>query len=34
MTEQDARNHLYELWQNGILPNNFDENHSDYEKNL
>lgn len=32
MTEQDARNHLYDLWQNGIVPNNFDENHSDYEK--
>lgn len=32
MTEQDARNLLYDLWQNGEIPNNFDENHSDYEK--
>lgn len=32
MTEQDARNHLYDLWQNGEIPNNFDENHSEYEK--
>ena len=32
MTEQDAKSHLYELWQNGEIPNNFDENHSDYDK--
>lgn len=32
MTEREARNHLYELWQNGEIPNNFDEDHSDYEK--
>ena len=32
MTEQEARNLLYDLWENGEIPNNFDENHSDYEK--
>jgi hypothetical protein len=32
MTEQDARNLMYDLWENGEIPNNFDENHSDYEK--
>ncbi|PKV52815.1 hypothetical protein ATE84_4942 [Aquimarina sp. MAR_2010_214] len=32
MTEQNAKSHLYELWQNGEIPDNFDENHSDYEK--
>jgi hypothetical protein len=32
MTEQDAINHLYDLWQNGEIPNNFDENHSEYYK--
>lgn len=32
MTQQEAKNHLYDLWQNGEIPNNFDENHSDYEK--
>lgn len=32
MTEQEARNLLYDLWENGEIPNYFDENHSDYEK--
>jgi hypothetical protein len=32
MTEQQARNLLYDLWENGEIPNNFDENHTDYEK--
>lgn len=32
MTEQEAKNHLYNLWQNEEVPNNFDENHSDYDK--
>ena len=32
MTKQKAKNLLYNLWQNGEIPNNFNENHSDYEK--
>ena len=32
MTEQEAKNHLYDLWQNGEIPNNFTEDHSDYEE--
>ncbi|MFD2915339.1 hypothetical protein [Psychroserpens luteus] len=32
MTEQDAKNHLYDLWQNGEIPNNFTEDHSDFYK--
>ena len=32
MTEQEAKNHLYDLWQNGEIPNDFDEDHSDYDK--
>lgn len=32
MTEKNARDLLYDLWSNGEIPNNFDENHSDYEK--
>ncbi|GGZ67203.1 hypothetical protein [Algibacter mikhailovii] len=32
MTEQEAKNLLYDLWQNGEIPNNFDEDHSDYDK--
>jgi hypothetical protein len=31
MTKQDAHDFLNELWQNGEIPQNFDENHSDYE---
>ena len=34
MTRKEAKLHLYELWQNGIIPNNFDENHSDYNNAL
>ena len=32
MTEQEAKNHLYDLWQNGEIPNNFTEDHSDFYK--
>ncbi|ARV08284.1 hypothetical protein BTO05_01000 [Winogradskyella sp. PC-19] len=32
MTEQEAKHHLYELWQNGEIPHNFTEDHSDYYK--
>lgn len=32
MTEKQARDFLYELWENGEIPSNFDENHTDYEK--
>jgi|SRR5665811_611046 len=32
MTKQEAKNHLYDLWQNGVIPNNFDEDHSEYDK--
>lgn len=32
MTEQEAHNTLYDLWESGELPSNFDENHSDYDK--
>ncbi|MGY8923865.1 MAG: hypothetical protein ACKVJR_09055 [Flavobacteriales bacterium] len=32
MTEQEAKNHLYDLWQNGAIPNNFTEDHSDFHK--
>ena len=32
MTEKEANNYLYGLWEDGQVPSNFDENHSDYEK--
>ncbi len=32
MTTIEAKAHLLELWQNGEIPNNFDENHSDFDK--
>ncbi|WP_442846225.1 hypothetical protein [Leeuwenhoekiella sp. H156] len=32
MTEKEAINHLYNLWENGEIPNNFTEDHTDYHK--
>jgi hypothetical protein len=32
MTKQQAENELYELWQNGEIPSNFTEDHSEYER--
>ncbi|OIQ17673.1 MAG: hypothetical protein BM557_08270 [Flavobacterium sp. MedPE-SWcel] len=34
MTDQEARDYLYSLWENGEVPDNFNEDHSDYEKAL
>ena len=34
MTEIEAENYLYELWQNGELPSNFTEDHSEYDAAL
>ena len=34
MTEKTAKNYLYELWQNGELPSNFTEYHSEYDTAL
>lgn len=34
MTKQEAKQHLEELWQNGNISHNFDENHSDYDSAL
>lgn len=31
MTEKESRNYLYNLQENGTLPNNFTEEHSQYE---
>ena len=31
MTKQGAQDYLYELWQKGEIPQDFDENHSDYD---
>lgn len=31
MTEQEARNYLYNLWEDGEVPSNFNEDHSDFE---
>ena len=31
MTEKESRNYLYNLWENGTLPNNFTEEHSQYD---
>jgi hypothetical protein len=30
MNKQDAENLLYVMWENGELPSNFTEDHSDY----
>lgn len=30
MTEQESHNYLYELWENGEVPSNFTEDHSEY----
>lgn len=30
MKKQDAENLLYEMWQNGEIPSNFTEDHSEY----
>jgi hypothetical protein len=32
MTEQEAKNHLYDLWENEEISNNFTEDHSDFYK--
>jgi hypothetical protein len=32
MTELEARNYLNDLWQNGEIPDNFTDGHSDYDK--
>ena len=32
MTENDARNYLDDQWQNGEIPGNFTDGHSDYDK--
>jgi hypothetical protein len=31
MTRQQAHDELYSLWQNGEVPSNFTEDHSEYE---
>ena len=31
MDRIEAENYLYELWQNGLIPDNFTEDHSEYE---
>lgn len=31
MTRKQADNFLYELWEDGIIPSNFTEDHSSYE---
>ena len=30
MTEQEAHEILYSMWENGEVPNNFTEDHSEY----
>ena len=32
MKRQEAENLLYEMWQNGEIPSNFTEDHSEYER--
>jgi hypothetical protein len=32
MERQEAENLLYYLWQNGEIPSNFTEDHSEYER--
>jgi hypothetical protein len=32
MTRQEAENQLYGLWENGEVPSNFTEEHSEYER--
>ena len=32
MTRQQAEIELYELWQNGEIPSDFTEDHSEYER--
>jgi hypothetical protein len=31
MTRQEAENILYDMWENGEIPSNFTEDHSEYE---
>jgi hypothetical protein len=31
MTRQEAENILYNMWENGEIPSNFTEDHSEYE---
>ena len=31
MTKKEAQDYLYELWQKGEIPQDFNENHSDYD---
>ncbi len=32
MTKQQAHEKLYNMWENGEVPSNFTEDHSEYEK--
>ena len=32
MTEQEAKSRLYSMWENGEIPANFTEDHSNYWK--
>lgn len=32
MTEKEAHNYLYGLWENGEVPSNFTEDHSEYHR--
>jgi hypothetical protein len=31
MNRQEAENELYSMWENGEIPSNFTEDHSEYE---
>lgn len=31
LTEKQAQNKLYSLWENGDIPSNFTEDHSEYD---
>jgi hypothetical protein len=32
ISKQDAKNLLYEMWENGEVPSNFTEDHSEYDE--
>lgn len=32
MTKKEAHNYLYSLWENGKVPSNFTEDHSEYNR--
>ena len=34
MTKKEAHNYLYALWENGIVPSNFTEEHSEYSRGI